>query len=206
MTSRRSNSSVWIAAAVAVSVGVAVAEISVARDLDHGLPFAVAAVARVAFIPFWLSYTGGAWVALGIGRFAVVRDHARELGLAFAAAIAIHLGLIFWQVLRGYSLALTIILIFGAAALLTLLLFLFSFPTFSRRIPRVALARFRAWATTYIALVYLLDFAIRPQPAVLHYWVAYAPFAALDLLGLAARALAWLRGVLEPWRGREPAR
>ena len=205
MTSRQSNASVWVAAAVAVSVGFAVAEIAVARDLEHGLPFAVAAVARVAFIPFWLSYTGGAWVALGFTRFAVVRDHVRELGLAFAAAIAIHLGLIFWQVLRGYSLALTIILIFGAAALLTLLLFLFSFPTFSRRIPRVALARFRAWATTYIALVYLLDFAIRPQPAVLHYWVAYAPFAALDLLGLAARALAWLRGVLEPWRGRAPA-
>ena len=68
------------------------------------------------------------------------------------------------------------------------------------------LAIFQTWATTYIALVYLLDFAIRPQPAVLHYWVAYAPFAALGLLGLAARALAWLRSLWEPWRGRAPAR
>ena len=205
MTGRPSNAWIWIAASAAISVGVAAVEIAIARDLDHGLPFASAAVARFAFLPFWLSYTGGAWVALGFARFAAVRDHARELGLAFAAAVAIHLGLIGWQLLRGYSIAPAIVAIFGAAALLTLLLCVFSLPSVASRIPHPALATFRLLATTYIALAYLQDFAVRPQPAVLHYWVAYAPYAALDLMGLAARALAALRGLWNPWRNHAPA-
>ena len=199
---RRSNSWVWVAAAVAASVVVAIAKIARAGDLDHGLPSAVGAVARVAFIPFWLSYTGGAWAALGFKRFAVVRDHARELGLAFAAAIGVHVGLICWQSLRGDPPGPTVVVIFGAAAALTLLLSVASLPALYKRLPRVALGRFRTCATTYIALVYLLDFAIRPQPAILHYWIAYAAFAALDVLGLAARALAWLLGVLARKRAR----
>jgi hypothetical protein len=203
---RRPNVLVWIAAAVAVSVAVAIAKISVAPDLDHGLPSAVGAVARVAFIPFWLSYTGGAWVTLGFRRFGVIRDHARELGLAFAAAIAVHIGLICWQTLLGHPPGRGVVIIFGVAALLTLLLSVVSIPILSKRLPRVALARFRYCATTYIALTYLSDFAIHPQPAVLHYWIAYAPFAALDALGLLVRALAWVRGVWEPWRSSAPAR
>jgi hypothetical protein len=117
------------------------------------LPSAVGAVARVAFVPFWLSYTGGAWVALGVRRFTVIRDHARELGLAFAAAIAIRVGLICWRTLRGDPPAPMVVVIFGAAALLTLLLSVVSLPTLYKRLPRVALARFRTCATTYIALV-----------------------------------------------------
>lgn len=170
------------------------------------MPAAVSVVARVAFIPFWLSYTGGAFVALGFTPFARVRNNARELGLAFAAAIAIHVGLIGWQTMLGHPPAAQVVVIFGAAALLTLLLAVFSVPALFRRVPSAALARFRALATTYIALVYLLDFAIRPQLASRHYWIAYFPFAALDLLGLAVRALVWLRGIREPWRGRAPAR
>jgi len=204
--SRRSHSWVWVAAAIAASVAVATVKIAGASDLDHGLPSAVGAVARLAFIPFWLSYTGGAWVALGFGRFAIIRDHARELGLAFAAAIGVHVGLIGWQSLRGDPPGTMVVVIFGAAAALTLLLSVASLPALYKRLPRVALARFRTCATTYIALVYLLDFAIRPQPAILHYWIAYAAFAALDVLGLAARTLAWLRGVWEPWRGSAAAR
>jgi hypothetical protein len=203
---RRSNAWVWVAAAVTASVVVAIAVIAVASDFDRGLRSAVSAVARVAFVPFWLSYTGGAFVALGFRSLAPARNNARELGLAFAAAIAIHVGLIGWQTMRGYPPAPQVVVIFGAAVLLTLLLSAVSFPALVRRIPSAALARFRALATTYIALVYLLDFAIRPQPGVLHYWIAYFPFAALDLLGLAARALVWLRGIREPWRGRAPAR
>jgi hypothetical protein len=170
------------------------------------LPSAVGAVARVAFIPFWLSYTGGAWVTLGFRRFVVIRDHARELGLAFAAAIAVHLALIFWQTLLGHPPGRGVVVIFGVAALLTLVLTVVSIPPLSKRLPRAALAGFRFWATTYIALAYLRDFAIHPQPTVLYYWIAYAPFAALDALGLAMRALAWVRGVWEPWRSSAPAR
>jgi hypothetical protein len=194
-----------VVAAVAASVVVAAMKLAGASDLDHGLPSAVSAVARVAFVPFWLSYTGGAWVALGFRRFVVVRDHARELGLAFAAAIAIHICLILWQTLRGDPPALMTAVIFGVAALLTLILTVISFRSFADRLPRVALARFRAYATTYVALVYLLDFAHRPQPDGLHYWVAYGSFAALDVVGLTVRVLAWLREVSKTWR-RAPAR
>ena len=196
---------VYVAAAAAVSVVVAMGEIAVVGNLDHGLPAAVAAVARVAFIPFWLSYTGGAWVALGVRRLAFARDHAREFGLAFATAIAIHVGLICWQTMRGQPPAPMTVVIFGTAALLTFLLSAASLPALYERLPRVALAGFRTLATTYVALVYLLDFAIPPHPTRLHYWVAYAAFAALDGIGLAARAVVLLLGVLRPWRRSAPA-
>ena len=43
---------------------------------------------------FWPAYVGGALTALFGNVFAPLRDNSRNFGLAFAAALSIHLGLV----------------------------------------------------------------------------------------------------------------
>ena len=100
-----------------------------------GLRAAIFVSARVAFAPFWLAYAGGALASLGVRVFLPVRECARELGLAFAAALAVHLALVAWLIIGGVVLALRVFVIFGFAALLTSLLALLSTPAVNSKFP-----------------------------------------------------------------------
>jgi hypothetical protein len=55
---------------------------------------ALQATARLAFLFFLPAYVGGALTFLFGDLFLPIRRHARELGLAFAAALLVHLGLV----------------------------------------------------------------------------------------------------------------
>ena len=95
-------------------------------------------------------------------RISPVRDRARELGLAFAAALTVHLALVAWLIALGAPPALRVFVIFGFGAFLTLLLTLLSIPGLSAHFSRSTLSWFRSLAMTYIALAFLRDFAQRP--------------------------------------------
>src|SRR5271166_5751498 len=62
--------------------------------LERGVPVALAATARLAFLIFWPGYVASALTSLFGSAFSSLREHARELGLAFAAALILHLGLV----------------------------------------------------------------------------------------------------------------
>ena len=169
-----------------------------------GLRAAIAVSARVAFAPFWLAYVGGALASLGVPGFSSVRARAREFGLAFAAALSVHLALVAWLIAGGAVPALRVFVIFGFGAFLTLLLTLLSLPALSAPFSRPGLSRFCSAAMTYIAFAFLLDFAKRPVRADLGYLIAYAPFAILVAVGVAVRLLAWSRTVVNlPRRSEE---
>jgi hypothetical protein len=202
---RRANVWIFIGAAFVATVAAALVALIVAGEGDRGLRAAIAVSARVAFAPFWLAYSGGALASLGVRAFTSVRERARELGLAFAAALTVHLALVAWLITLGIVPALRIFVIFGFAAFLTLLLTLLSIPTLSAKVSRPALSRFRDLAMTYIALAFLLDFAKRPVRADLAYLTVYVPFAILVGVGVAARLLAWLRTVVDFQRRGERA-
>jgi len=203
----RRQANVWIlmSAAFVATVAAALVALIVLGEGGGGLRAAIAASARVAFAPFWLAYAGGALASLGVPGFLSVRARARELGLAFAAALSVHLALVAWLIMRGSIPALRVFVIFGFGALLTLLLTLLSIPALSALFSRPALSRFRSLAMTYIAFAFLLDFAKRPVRADLAYLIAYVPFAILVGVGLAARLLAWLRFVVDLSRRDEEA-
>ena len=180
------------AAFVATAVAACIAFFAAGGGVG-GLRVALGVSARVAFVPFWLAYTAGAFTSLGARAFSPVRDRARELGLAFAAALTVHLALVAWLIALGAPPALRVFVIFGFGAFLTLLLTLLSIPGLSAHFSRSTLSWFRSLAMTYIALAFLRDFAQRPFRADLDYLIAYPPFAALVAIGLAARLLAWVR-------------
>ena len=191
----QANVWIWISAASVATAAAAFVALFVLADRGGGLRAAIATSARVAFVPFWFAYAGGALASLGVTVFSSVRARARELGLAFAAALSVHLTLVAWLIMRGTVPALRVFVIFGLGAALTLLLTLLSIPALSAQFSRPALSRFRSLAMTYIAFAFLLDFAKRPVRADLAYLIAYVPFALLVAVGVAARLLAWLRSV-----------
>ena len=88
------NRCVWIAMAFFASLGLAIGILASFGDEQRGVSIALQATARLAFLFFWPAYVGGALTFLFGDLFLPIRRHARELGLAFAAALFVHLGLV----------------------------------------------------------------------------------------------------------------
>ena len=92
----RSRPAAWMGAAFAANLFLA-AIILVARGTGvHGIETALRATARVSFLWFWVAYAGGALATLFGAAFLPLRQHGREFGLAFAAALLVHLILVGW--------------------------------------------------------------------------------------------------------------
>ena len=85
---------VWIAMAFFAPLGLAIGILASFGDEQRGVSIALQATARLAFLFFWPAYVGGALTFLFGDLFLPIRRHARELGLAFAAALLVHLGLV----------------------------------------------------------------------------------------------------------------
>src|SRR5271165_4370645 len=84
---------VWMALSLGASLGLAINVLYV-FGLRPGLYIALAATARLAFLLYLPAYVGGPLVSLFGDAFLPIRKHARDFGLAFAAAILVHLGLV----------------------------------------------------------------------------------------------------------------
>ena len=93
---------------------------------ERGVTMALAATARLAFPLFWIAYVGGAVAALFGDGFRPLKEHARNFGLAFAAAMTVHLGLVAWLCVNGALPPVKTFIIFGVAAAFMYLLALLS--------------------------------------------------------------------------------
>jgi len=107
------------------------------------------AIGVLAF--FWPAYVGGALTFLFGDLFLTIRRHARELGLAFAAALLVHLGLVVRLCAIGSPPSPETFAIFGVAAGFVYLLTGLSVDRLRQALPRESWPILRTVAMTYIA-------------------------------------------------------
>jgi hypothetical protein len=185
----RRNAWIWMAAAFCASLGLAVGIVAV-LGIERGVYVALAATARLAFLIFWPAYAGGALASLFGSVFLRLREHARDLGLAFAAALSVHLGLVACLCVIGHAPGVRTFVIFGAAAGFTYLLALLSTRRMRQALPQKHWLLVRAVAMNYILFAFLLDFAKFPSNN-LRDVIKYLPFAALGFVGPILKLAAW---------------
>ena len=134
MMDARRNAWVWMAAAFCASFGLATG--IVAFFGMGGVYIALAAIARLAFLIFWPAYVGGALTSLFGNVFSPLREHARDLGLAFAVALLVHLGLVVCLCVIGHAPSVGTFLIFGVGAGFTYLLAFLSVQRVRQALPQ----------------------------------------------------------------------
>ncbi len=201
MTRRRDPAWPWMTAAVGGALALAVAVLAGYGTSPAGLTLGVRVTARWSFLFFWLSYVGGAMAILFGPAFAGLARRARALGLAFAAALQVHIGLVIWLgvVIGQIPLQGGVLWFFLLALVFTYQLALLSFGIGMSHLGRL-------WrpmlfiATTYILLAFALDFvpgALNGTTQNWLYFTAYVPFALLTVVAIPLRLSAFLRRSFE---------
>ena len=190
MISVRSSPCVWMAMAFCASLGLAIGVLAFFGDEQRGVNIALQATARLAFLFFWPAYVGGALTFLFGDLFLPIRRHARELGLAFAAALLVHLGLVVRLCAIGSPPSPETFGIFGPAAGFVYLLALLSVDRLRQALPSKSWPILRTVAMTYIAFAFILDFKRLPLSD-FRQSVEYIPFAALSIVAPLLRLAVW---------------
>ncbi len=184
----------WMAAAFLVSLALAVIVLAAFGAGEHGTALALRVTARWCFLLFWPAYAGSALTRFCGPRFAVLARHGRGFGLAFAAALFVHIGLVLWLF---YIVAdqRTLMLFFWAGVLATCALSLFSLPQLRDRLGPRLWRTLMELALHYIALVFAVDFIVEPLMAsgADAYPLTYLPFAAMIVGGALLRVAAQVR-------------
>ncbi len=193
---------VWMAAAFSAAAVLAAGVLAIFGVNPRAIAGALRVTARFSVLLFWPAYAGGALAALYGPGFATLARRRREFGLAFASAHLVHLGLVIWL----YRLSSTppvsnsSAVIFGIGFFWIFVLVLLSVRAVRQNLPGRAWRILQTIGLEYIAYLFFLDFlqpgsaglceaACRKQP------LAYAPFGALIVLGLALRLTALVKGV-----------
>jgi hypothetical protein len=197
MTRRRDPAWVWMIGAFGGALALAVAVLADYGTGPVGIGQAVRYTARWSFLFFWLSYVGGAMAILFGPAFAGLARRARALGLAFATALQVHIGLVVWLGVAIGQIPLQggVLLFFLVALSCTYLLALLSFGVGTRNLGRL-------WrpllflATTYILIAFGADFVPGALSQKTQHWLyaaEYVPFALLSLIAIPLRLAAFLR-------------
>jgi hypothetical protein len=197
MTRRHDPAWIWMIGAFAGALALAVAALAGYGTGPDGLRLGLRVTARWSFLFFWLSYVGGAMAILFGPAFAGLARHARVLGLAFATAHLVHIGLVVWLgvVIGQIPLQGAGLWFFLVALFLTYLLALLSFGIGMRNLGRL-------WrpllllGTTYILIAFGGDFVGGALDQKTQHWLyaaEYVPFALLGLIAIPLRLAASLR-------------
>jgi hypothetical protein len=197
MTRKHDPAWVWMIGAFGGGLALAGAVLAGYGTGPDGLRLGVFVTARWSFLFFWLSYAGGAMAILFGPAFAGLARQARALGLAFATAIQVHIGLVVWLgvVIGQIPLQGELLWFFLVALSFTYLLALVSFGIGMRYLGRL-------WrpllflATTYILIAFGRDFVLGALDQNVRYWsyaAEYVPFALLSLIAIPLRLAAFLR-------------
>jgi hypothetical protein len=194
MIRRHDPAWVWMVGAFGGGLALAVAVLAADGTGPDGLGLGVRVTARWSFLYFWLSYAGGA-IAILFGRpFARPALVARSSGLAFAAALQVHIGLVVWLgvvtgrvPLQGGLLGFFLVALFFAD-----LLALLSFGIGIHRLGRLR-RPLLLLGTTYILIAFGRDFVLGALDAKGRspvYAAEYLPFALLSLIAIPLRLAA----------------
>jgi hypothetical protein len=188
----RSSPPEWMAgAAFVINLFLAVVILLACGASVYGIEMALRATARVAFFWFFAAYAGGALTTLFGSRFLLLKHRGRDFGLAFAAALLVHLVLVGWLCGIGASPSFAVFAFFGPAAILTLLFALLSFGKFRTSLDVRWWRLVRAIGMNFILLAFLKDFIRRP------FEYGYLPFVAMAIVALLLRLAAWISHLRE---------
>jgi hypothetical protein len=187
-----------MALAFLVTLALTAGAVAMFRTPHENLGIALKTSARLAFLFFWLAYAGGALTSLFGEAFSPLKRHARDLGLAFAGALLVHLALVAYLCVSASAPPATTFVVFGPAALLTYLLVFFSIDQARQAIPATLWQVIRSFAMNYIMLAFLYDF-IQFRLADLRDLLLYFPFAALAIIALLLRLATWMRNLRQAW-------
>ena len=184
----------WIAAALGVNLLLAAIILAALGADIHGTRTALRVTARVSFLWFWAAYAGGALTTLFGGAFLPLKQHGREFGLAFAAALLVHLCLVSWLCWIGAAPAVGVFVFFGTAAVFAYLLAICSFGNLHSMLGPHRWQLLRMIGMNFILCAFLKDFAQSPLLGGGWHFVEYVPFAAMAITAALLRLAAWGTG------------
>jgi hypothetical protein len=177
----------WIAAPFAVALAIVVA-FRLEAGAGERVSGALRATARWSFALFWLATVGRALATLFRGRFQALAAHARDLGLGYASAHLVHLGLVVWicvyAIVHGTEMpSRNTLIFFGIGVFWTYLIALLSFKSMAARLNARTCRILRTIGVEYIALAFFVDFFKSPFQDGLPHIASYAPFVVLSVAG-----------------------
>ncbi|HJU18781.1 MAG TPA: hypothetical protein VJ770_20200 [Stellaceae bacterium] len=186
---------IWVSGALFAALAVAAAALAALGPDRHGVAAAVTSTARVAFVFFWLASAGNAIAVLFGPRSGGLGRHGREFGLAFAAALSVHLALVAWlfKISLRQPLGDAGIVYFGIGALWTYALALCSVAAVRRGLPPRIWPILSGVGIEYISLLFFLDFVVHPIRNGFGHPLEYAPFSFLVIAGSLLRWTAAVR-------------
>ncbi len=181
----------WVGAAFTANVFLA-ATILVTGGVDaHATKVALSATGRVAFLWFWAAYAGGALTTLFGEAFLPLKQRGREFGLAFVAALLVHLALVSWLCWIGAAPSIYIFIRFGTAAAFTMVLALFSLGNLHALLGPKGWQLLRTIGMNYILYVFLYDFWQNPLHGGIGHLVKYLPFTVMAIAAALLELAAW---------------
>ncbi len=189
---RRRTIREWMAAAFVIALFVVLLTRLAAPHGDR-LGVALRSTARWSFVLFWLSYVGGALVTLFGTRFRALALRGRDLGLSFASAHLVHLGLVALLISIKGGFPRGSLIFFGIGAFFIYLLALLSISRVSAVLGQRYTGIVRTVGVEYIALAFLVDFAKNPFHGGIVQLLAYLPFLTLAIVGPLLRIVATLK-------------
>ncbi len=189
---RRRTTREWMAAAFVIALFVVLLTRLAAPHGDR-LGVALRSTARWSFVLFWLSYVGGALVTLFGTRFRALALRGRDLGLSFASAHLVHLGLVALLISIKGGFPRGSLIFFGIGAFFIYLLALLSISRVSAVLGQRYTGIVRTVGVEYIALAFLVDFAKNPFHGGIVQLLAYLPFLTLAIVGPLLRIVATLK-------------
>jgi hypothetical protein len=189
------GSIIWVWTAFGAAVCLAAGTLAWFGTGPDAVTLAVRMTARLAFLAFWPAYVGGALVALFGSAFEPIKGRGRELGLAFAAVLLVHLSLVAWLSLSGHPPSSRTFVIFGIGVLWAGALSLFSIERLGKLPGPVGWWTLRNVGMNYLLFDFALDF-FRPAHSGSFVGLAlYVPFQALIVAAIGLRLLAVAKGL-----------
>ncbi|MGB7097488.1 MAG: hypothetical protein WBD95_01800 [Xanthobacteraceae bacterium] len=178
----------WMWAAFIIAFVLAVGVLIIFGVGERGTAIALRATARWSFLLFWFAYVGGSIAWLCGPRFDGLARRGRELGLAYASAQLVHVGLVLWiiHIATGPSGAMVF---FWIGIFCTYLLALFSWPRLRDALGPRLWRMFRTIALEYIAIAFAADFIVGPlhTDGLGKLRPLYLPFALMLVVGAGLR-------------------
>ncbi len=179
----------WIVAASAATLFSIVIVFAFVGAGEKGTVAALRVSARLSFLLFWAAYAGGALASLFGPRFESLARRGRDFGLAFAAALSVHLGLVVW-----FCHISTPPFRIGHLAVAELIgaVWIYALAVFSIKRLRNAISPhlwrlMRTLGMEYIALIFAYNFALDPTD------IRNFPFLLLIIGAMMLRIIAGLR-------------